>query len=113
MELNESVQKVEREIGAYVRARRKAAGVTQEKLAKKCKIVRRTLFSLENGQGGNVTTLLSVLGELGVLEEATAGFRDYPPAKPLRHDPGSGDEQSRWLRASEKNPWVMSDRAVL
>ena len=79
----ETFSRVQKEIGCFVRAKRKEAGMSQEALSEKCGIVRRTLFSLEAGEGGNLGTLLSVLGELGALESSTAGFREKS-AKPVK-----------------------------
>ena len=113
MNTNETLTEVEREIGQFVRARRKAQGVSQEVLAERCHIVRRTLFSLERGEGGNLTTLLSVLSELGVLEEATAGFRAAvsDPERPRRKSaPKPGP---RKVPSGDANPWVLTDRAIL
>lgn len=117
MEAGEKVRAIEAEIGVYVRELRKAKGLTQEVLADRCGIVRRTLFSLESGDGGNLTTLLSVLEELGALEESTSGLRQptgqKSTQKERRRSRVDREDKRPPVSSSGENPWVMSDRAVL
>ncbi|MBC2601520.1 helix-turn-helix domain-containing protein [Puniceicoccus vermicola] len=111
---DESLSRVEQEIGGFVRSKRKAAGLSQEALAERCGIVRRTLFSLEAGEGGNLRTLLSVLAELGELESATRSFSLRPPTRPAPEAPEAAtakEEEEETPKAG--NPWVMTDHAVL
>jgi transcriptional regulator with XRE-family HTH domain len=114
-DVNELLAGVEREIGIFVRAKRKATGLGQETLAERCGIVRRTLFSLEAGEGGNLRTLLSVLAELGVLEAATEGFRTAvemnPNSKPEPRKRTAVDKETP--SPAVENPWIMTDHSVL
>jgi len=113
---NKRIQDIEAGIGAFLRERRKRAGISQEVLAERCHIVRRTLYNLESGAGGNVTTLLSILQELGALEECASPFLDPidSKAKSTTKIP-TKTTKSRSLKATSEdaNPWVMTKRPTL
>lgn len=109
---NEEIGRAVREIGAFVRTRRRQAGVTQEQLAERCGIVRRTVVSLEAGEGGTVGTLLAVLAELGCLGEATAPFRLPATEEPAARKPVRPPDSPQ-AAAGGGNPWVLDDHAVL
>jgi transcriptional regulator with XRE-family HTH domain len=53
------------EIGSNIRARRVAAGVTQEELARRAGLGLGALKHLESGAGANLTTLVKVVRALG------------------------------------------------
>jgi len=113
---NPLIGELEERIGRFVRDRRKAGGLTQEELAERCGIVRRTLFSLENGEGGNLGTLLAVLAELDALEKMAEFFPENPgvggtasPRKSGRPVSGKGRSAGR----PPENPWVLDRRPML
>ena len=113
---NPLIGELEERIGRFVRDRRKAGGLTQEELAERCGIVRRTLFSLENGEGGNLGTLLAVLAELDALEKMAEIFPENPggwwngiPAKEREAGFGKGRSVGR----PRENPWVLDRRPML
>lgn len=55
------------DLGAVIRARRKALGVTQVQLAKSCRCSPRFVGELERGvAGGNIRQVLKVCNELGI-----------------------------------------------
>ncbi|MFT4010794.1 MAG: helix-turn-helix transcriptional regulator [Nocardioidaceae bacterium] len=68
----------ERGLGAQLRAERRQTGVTQQELARRAGISRRTLISIEAGQPGDTGKVLAVVRALGLrvrLEPAsTAPF---------------------------------------
>jgi len=107
----ETFSRVQKEIGCFVRAKRKEAGMSQEALSEKCGIVRRTLFSLEAGEGANLGTLLSVLAELGALESSMEGFREK------RTKTVQAPKVEKQVVEKESttggNPWVMDDHLRL
>ena len=60
-------------IGSNIKAARSRRRILQEELARKCGITRKTLGSLEQGEGGvSMATLLTVLWTLGLLDSAKA-----------------------------------------
>ncbi|HAJ22309.1 MAG TPA: transcriptional regulator [Rhodospirillaceae bacterium] len=64
------------DIGAIIRARRMAMGLTQASLAKQVRIRQQTLSGIENGaQGTSISTLLALFHTLGL--QITLG--DIPP----------------------------------
>ena len=113
---NPLIAQLEERIGKFVRARRGAGGLTQENLADRCGIVRRTLFSLENGEGGNLSTLLAVLAELDELEKVAEIFPENPGATGTASPRKSRRPASRKDRSANRpaeNPWVLDRRPGL
>ncbi|MFP4351427.1 MAG: helix-turn-helix domain-containing protein [Puniceicoccaceae bacterium] len=113
---NPRIGELEERIGRFVRDRRRAGGLTQVGLAERCGIVRRTVFSLENGEGGNLRTLLAVLAELDALEEVAVVFSENPggggaaqPRKRRRALPA----KDRQAGGVAENPWVLDRRPIL
>jgi len=61
-----------RKLGENVRTARIRRSMTQDDLAKACKITRKTLYGIEKGSTAvSVGTLFSVLWALGLLKSAT------------------------------------------
>lgn len=72
------------DLGAFVRAERRRAGLTQEELAADLGISRRYLHEIEQGKPSLYTTrLFAVLRELGITLRAEAEAGPAPP-------PGTG-----------------------
>lgn len=63
------------ELGRQLRARREALGLSKSALAEKAGKVREVVYRLEAGQDTTISSLLAVLGALGlVLRIETAGL---------------------------------------
>lgn len=63
------VRRAQREVGGHVRAWRKLRGLTQNQLADRAGVDRKTLMRVERGDGGvSFETVLRVLHGLGVLD---------------------------------------------
>lgn len=63
------------ELGHQLRARREALGLSKSALAEKAGKVREVVYRLEAGQDTTISSLLAVLGALGlVLRIETAGL---------------------------------------
>lgn len=65
-------------LGAQLRAQRRAQGLTQDEIATRARISRRTLISIEQGKSAEMGKVFAVLRTLGLrmrIEEAPAeGF---------------------------------------
>lgn len=60
-------------LGSNIKVARSRRRILQEELARKCGITRKTLWSLEQGEGGvSMATLFTVLWTLGLLDSAKA-----------------------------------------
>ncbi len=73
----------EAEFGAQIRRARLIEDITQEELATKANITKRTLSKLENGQGSTLTTILKVLRALG-RDDWLGTLEPEPTVSPLR-----------------------------
>lgn len=63
------------ELGAHIRAERRARGLSQTQLANKLGIQRQTIASLEGGGGrSNIFTLMAVLTAMGKGIRVADGF---------------------------------------
>ncbi|MDR2241125.1 MAG: helix-turn-helix domain-containing protein [Zoogloeaceae bacterium] len=54
------------ELGSVLKAQRKAAGLSKTKLAQRAGKVREVIYRLESGEDVTVSSLLAVLGALGL-----------------------------------------------
>jgi transcriptional regulator with XRE-family HTH domain len=63
------------ELGSLLKAQRKAAGLSKTKLAQRAGKVREVIYRLESGEDVTVSSLLAVLGALGLaLQISKAGL---------------------------------------
>lgn len=75
-------REISRQIGARLRALRKARGLTQADAAARATLARSTVSQAENGENPTLETLIRLLrvyGELGALE----GFIPEPEVSPM------------------------------
>ena len=59
-------------IGRIVRTSRIRNGLTQEKLAERCRLSRRTVIAVEKGKNYTVTILLTILDQLPDVRRSLA-----------------------------------------
>lgn len=62
-----SNDQVESELGKRLRAERLERNLTQEEVAERSGLSRRTITAIENGEGSSLSTLIALLRALGAL----------------------------------------------
>ena len=62
------ITEVEKELGKRLKRRRLERNFSQEELAERSGLSRRTITSIEHGEGSTLTTLLAVLRALDALD---------------------------------------------
>ena len=75
-------QQIEAEIGIRVRRRRLEMNINQTELAARAGLTRRTISSLENGQGCTLSTLIALVRALHVMDWLE-GFLSESEINPL------------------------------
>ena len=104
---------LERIIGQRIKQYRLDRNITQADLAEQAGLARRTITSIEKGEGGTVNTLLRVLRALGRLNLIGELFEE-PPVSPNRLREMELKKHTRKYaskprKQSEAKPWVWED----
>jgi HTH-type transcriptional regulator/antitoxin HipB len=84
------------ELGRLLKAQREAAGLSKKELAERAGKVREVVYRLESGEDVTVTSLLAVLGALGLalhIEKAGMPTHQAVAARFAEEDEGD-DERS-------------------
>lgn len=103
---------IEQELGRRLKRKRLELNLSQEKLAKRSGLARRTITAVENGAGGTLSTLIEMLralDSLAILED----FLPEPGPSPmqmarLREDPVR-KYASKPRRAPDPGDWKWGD----
>ena len=75
--------RIQQKLGASLKKRRLELNKTQSEIAKSSGVARSTLSTLENGEGGQLSTLLAVMRSLEVLHWLD-GVQDYDQISPIQ-----------------------------
>lgn len=102
-----SVELIIMDIGERIARIRLSRNISQEALAEKTGLTRRTLSRLETGQGATLDTLIRVLRGLG-LESHLEALLPNPGIQPARRLAGKGHERqrARTTTADNDEPWA-------
>lgn len=102
-----SVDLIIADIGERIARIRLSRNISQEALAEKTGLTRRTLSRLETGQGATLDTLIRVLRGLG-LESHLEALLPNPGIQPARRLAGKGHERqrARTTAADKDEPWA-------
>lgn len=113
-----SNQQVEVELGQRLRRRRVELGKTQTEIADQAGVARRTVSSVERGEGGSMATFVALLRALGALDELQRLLPDPGPS-PIALTEGKAyrvRERKYPYKARKKNdpaaaatPWKWGD----
>jgi transcriptional regulator with XRE-family HTH domain len=100
-ETTQNPEELERVLGERIRRLRLRKNFTQDETAKRAGLTRRSIFSLENGRGGTIESLVRVLKAL----DSTDGLAAIAPEasiSPLSvfHSPREPKRARRSLRTS-------------
>jgi transcriptional regulator with XRE-family HTH domain len=101
-----TIDLIVKDLGARLARVRLARNVSQEALADKAGITRRTLSRLETGQGATLDTLVRVLRGLGLESHLEALLPD-PGIQPIHRTSAKTPERkrARATAADKAEPW--------
>lgn len=77
------VKPVKKKLGAAIKERREALGMTQEQLAKKAGTTQQSIANLETGKSRSTRKLVQIAKALGVRAETLEGFASTDYAERL------------------------------
>ena len=102
---------IERELGIRLKNRRLERNLSQEQVAERSGLSRRTITAIENGQGSTLTTLIALLRALHALD-VLEGFLPNPGPSPialakLQKEPRKYASKPR--KAQPAEPWKWGD----
>ena len=115
-----STTQIEAELGHRLRRRRVALGLNQSEVAERAGLARRTVSSVERGEGASMATFVSMLRALGALDQLQQILPDPGPS-PIALTEGKGSRvkerknpykarKKRKLQAAEADePWKWGD----
>ena len=75
-----STTQIEAELGYRLRRRRVALGLNQSEVAERAGLARRTVSSVERGEGASMATFVSMLRALGALDQLQQILPDPGPS---------------------------------
>ena len=100
-----SNEKILEELGRRLQRERLNRNFTQAQLAANAGVARRTIVAMENGEGGNLDTLVALLRALGVIQ-ALDQFLPDPPLSPAQVAKLKGRERKRATGKGTRPPAV-------
>ena len=100
-----SNEKILEELGRRLQRERLNRNFTQAQLAANAGVARRTIVAVENGEGGNLDTLVALLRALGVIQ-ALDQFLPDPPLSPAQVAKLKGRERKRATGKGTRPPAV-------
>ncbi len=71
---------IETELGRRIKRRRVELGLNQTELAERAGVARRTVSSVERGEGGSMATFVALLRALGALDDLQRLLPDPGPS---------------------------------
>ena len=75
-----SNSQIEEELGKRLKKRRLEMNLSQEEIAERSGLARRTITSIENGEGSTLTTLIAMLRALDALDTLESFLPDTGPS---------------------------------
>jgi len=73
-------EQIEAELGRRLKRRRVELGLNQTEVAERAGVARRTVSSVERGEGGSMATFVALLRALGALDELQRLLPDPGPS---------------------------------
>lgn len=98
-----NVDLIIKDLGERTASIRLSRNISQDDLAGRAGITRRTLSRLETGQGATLDTFVRVLRGLG-LEEHLQALLPNPGIQPIRRHSGKTQERKRARASKESSP---------
>ena len=102
-----TTQQIEVDLGLRLRRRRVELGLNQTEVAERAGLARRTVSSVERGEGASMTTFIALLRALGALDQFAADFagsRSEPDRSDRRQGGPREGTQVSLQAAKEKVP---------
>ena len=113
-----STTQIEAELGRRLRRRRVTLGLNQTEVAERAGLARRTVSSVERGEGGSMATFVSLLRALGAIDQLQQILPDPGPSPIALTEgrPGRVEERKNPYKARKKRkadvaeePWKWGD----
>lgn len=102
---------IEQELGKRLKKRRLEMNLSQEEIAERSGLARRTITAIENGEGSTLTTLIAMLRALDALDVLEDFLPDTGPSPmamlKLQEEPRKYASKPR--RSAPPTPWKWGD----
>lgn len=94
---------IEKELGKRLKARRLEMNLSQNQVAKRSGLSRRTITTIENGGGSTLTTLIALLRALQALDTLESFLPD-PGISPIAMTSKVQETPRKYASSPRKNP---------